>query len=121
MAIPEFDRPSRNIGTLIGVSRRGSRNAYEGGAHTKRTMTWRAPTIGANAGVLSNLTTLRDRSRQATRNNGYAKGAIEKKVSNIIGTGIKPLSQAADPEFRQALQALWLTWTDESDADGVLD
>jgi len=54
-------------------------------------------------------------------------------VSNIIGTGITPLSQAPkellvpDPRtgesvpFRKIIGELFLAWTDESDADGVLD
>lgn len=100
---------------------RAAAAVYEAGAKTRRTLKWRAPTVSPNAGILPNLATLRDRSRAATRNDGYAKGAIDKLVTNIIGTGIKPLSQAVDPEFRIALQALWLRWTDESDADGLLD
>jgi lambda family phage portal protein len=84
-------------------------------------MGWRAPTVSPNTAILYGLTTLRDRSRAATRNDGYAKGAIDRLVTNIIGTGIKPLSQADDAPFRKQAQALWLRWTDESDADGLLD
>lgn len=94
---------------------------YDGAAQTRRTLGWRAPTMSANQGVLANLTTLRDRSRAATRNDGYAKGIIDKLVTNLIGTGIKPLSKAATAEFRALTQALWLRWTDESDADGLMD
>ncbi len=94
---------------------------YESGSHTRRTVGWRAPTTSANQAILSNLTTLRDRSRAATRNDGYAKGVIDALVSNIIGTGIQPLSQAKDPAFREEIQALWLRWTDQSDADCQLD
>ena len=94
---------------------------FESAAHTRRTAGWRAPTSSPNAAILTNLRTLRDRSRAATRNDGYAKGVIDKLVTNIIGTGIKPLSQAADATFRRQVQALWLRWTDESDADGLLD
>ena len=94
---------------------------YEAGTFTRRTLNWRAPTTGANTSLLNNLQTLRDRSRLAIRNDGYAKGVIDKLVSNIVGTGIKPLSKATEAEFRAAVQDLWLRWTDESDADGVLD
>lgn len=94
---------------------------YEGGSHTRRTQGWRAPTVGPNTAVLANLATLRDRSRAACRNDGYAKSIIDKLVTNIIGTGIQPLSQAKDPELRKQIDALWLRWTDESDADGMLD
>lgn len=97
------------------------RNVYDAAAQTRRTVGWRAPTVSPNRAVLPYLTTLRDRSRTAVRNDGYAKGAIDYLVSNIIGTGIKPLSQAVDAEFRKAVQALWLRWTDQTDADGLLD
>jgi lambda family phage portal protein len=95
---------------------------YESGStNTRRTVGWRAPTSTANQGVLSNLSTLRARSRAATRNNKYAKAIIDRLVTNIIGTGIMPLSQAKDPEMRKAIQDLFLRWTDECDADGQLD
>jgi lambda family phage portal protein len=95
--------------------------AYESGAHTRRTLTWRAPTTSPNTAILYNLTTMRDRSRTATRNDGYAKGIIDTLVSEMIGTGIKPRSNAPDAMFREAVHAAWLEWTDESDADGLLD
>jgi lambda family phage portal protein len=96
-------------------------SVYEAGSSSRRTLGWRAPTVSPNIAVLQNLSTLRDRSRQAVRNDGYAKGVIDKLVTNIVGTGIKPLSKAVDADFRKAVQALWLRWTDESDADGLLD
>lgn len=96
-------------------------SVYEAAAQTRRTVGWRAPTVSPNRAVVPYLTTLRDRSRTAVRNDGYAKGAIEYLVSNVVGTGLKPLSQAVDPEIRKTLHALWLRWTDHSDADGVLD
>jgi lambda family phage portal protein len=96
-------------------------SVYEAGSVGRRTIGWRAPTTSANVAALSQLATLRDRSRLAVRNDGYAKGIIDKLVTNIVGTGIKPLSQAKDPEFRRAVQALWSLWSDYSDADGLLD
>jgi capsid protein len=51
--------------------------AYEAGSQSRRLSTWRAPASTANAGILANLSTLRDRSRQATRNDGYSKGVID--------------------------------------------
>ncbi len=96
-------------------------SVYEAASQTRRTLGWRAPTSSPNQGTLANLTTLRDRSRAAVRNDGYAKGVIDKLVTNIVGTGIKPLSKADDRTFRDKAQRLWLRWTDESDADGLLD
>ena len=94
---------------------------YEAGSHARRTAGWRAPTTSANEAILGNMRTLRDRSRAATRNDGTARGVIEKLVSSMIGTGIKPLSAAPDAAFKVALHALWLRWTKVADADGLLD
>lgn len=105
---------------LIGVKNQAGGTVYEGASQARRTAGWRAPTASANA-LLGNLATLRDRSRAATRNDGYAKGAVEKLVTNVIGTGVKPLSQAPDPAVREAIHRAWLQWTDECDADGQLD
>jgi lambda family phage portal protein len=44
-----------------------------------------------------------------------AAAAVERLVSNMIGTGIKP--QISD----KAINDLWLRWTDESDTSGMLD
>jgi lambda family phage portal protein len=94
---------------------------YESAAQTRRTRGWNAPTTSPNTALLYSITTLRDRSRSAVRNNGYGKGAIDHLVTNIIGTGIKPMSQATDPALRRQIQELFTRWTDESDADGLLD
>lgn len=114
-----------------GARSRSARNAttdtastqsiYEAGSHSRRTLAWRAPTTSPNHGLLGSLTTIRNRSREAVRNNGFAKGAIDKLVTNIVGTGLKPLSKALDPAFRDQVQILWNRWTDQSDADGLLD
>lgn len=93
---------------------------YEAGALTRRTLNWRAPTIGPNNATLGTLTTVRDRSRAAVRNDGNAKAIIDRLVTNMVGDGIKPFSLAPDPEFVKAVHRLWFRWTDESDADGIL-
>lgn len=93
---------------------------YEAGATSRRTVGWNAPTTSPNHGVLSNLTTLRDRSRAAMRNDGYAKGIADKLVSNLVGTGIRPLSRAKDPELRKQIRELWNKWVEYSSDDGAL-
>ena len=109
-------KPAKGI---VATSARAA--VYEAASATRRAYGWLAPTLGPNQSILDSLNVLRDRSRVATRNDGYAKGVIDKLVYNIVGTGLKPLSLAEDKEFRQKLQALWLLWTDYSDADGTLD
>lgn len=92
---------------------------FDAGSQGRRTVGWQAPTSSANQAILGSLTTLRDRSRAATRNDGYAKSVIDKLVTNIVGIGIQARSQAQDPDIRRAIDALWLRWTYESDADGL--
>ncbi len=93
---------------------------YEGAASSRRTLNWRAPTTYPNA-ILPDLRMLRDRSRGAVRNDGFAKGVIDDLVSNIIGTGMKPLCQVKNEAFRSAVESLWTLWTDDADADGQTD
>lgn len=112
---PEFDSTLPHGGMLVKNSA-----PYESASTSRRVARWHAPTVSPN-GALGSLSLLRDRSRAAVRKDGYAKSILEKWTSNIIGTGIKPLSKADDPEFRKASQAKFLQWTDQSDADGLLD
>lgn len=134
---PELSQRRAPVGIPPGamlVKNVGSGSLYESGSlATRRSVGWNAPTASANQGVLSNLTTLRDRSRATTRNDGYGKSVIDKLVTECIGTGIKPLSQAPmdvlakhpvsgkQVPLRHAIQALWTLWTDECDADGRCD
>ncbi len=61
------------------------------------------------------------RARWLVRNNGYAANAVESWAANAVGDGIKPISKLADADQKEALQRLWLAWTDEADAEGLTD
>jgi lambda family phage portal protein len=106
---------------LPAVRASSTTSVYEAASQTRRTLGWRAPTTTPNAAILYNLTTLRDRSRAAVRNDGFAKGIIDRLVSNIVGTGITLRSKADDPAFRKSADTLWLRWCDYADADGQFD
>ncbi|WP_422137684.1 phage portal protein [Endozoicomonas sp. ALC020] len=95
--------------------------AYTSAGQGRRSQSWIAPSTGPNNSLTVNLGTLINRSRAAIRNDPWAASGLEKLVANIVGTGIKPKSEARDDGFRKELQALFLDWTDESDADGQLD
>lgn len=93
---------------------------YESGAASgRRSVSWRPPSTTANDAILWNLTTIRNRSRSAIRNDGNAAAIVDTLVSNLIGTGIVPLSQAADPELAAQIQAAFEAWSTECDADGL--
>lgn len=94
---------------------------YEAAGQGRRARAWWAPQLGPNDALLSSIEVLRRRSRAGVRNDGYARTAIDRLVANIVGTGMTPESKAPDPAFRKEVHQLWLDWTDQSDADGVLD
>ena len=46
---------------------------------------------------------------------------MESFASNVVGDGIKPSSTITDAAKKEELQALWLAWTDDADAEGLTD
>lgn len=96
--------------------------AYESaGTNGSRTRGWQASGAGPKTAVADNLRTLRSRSRDAVRNDPWAKSAIAKLVSSAIGTGIRPYPAHPDEATRRSLLDLWDDWSTEADADGRMD
>lgn len=95
--------------------------SYEGAGEGRRSTGWDAPDDGINTINTPALRNLRGRSRAAVRNDPYAFNVIDKRVSNLIGTGITPRPNTEDDVLRKLLQLLWDDWVDESDADERTD
>lgn len=95
--------------------------SYDGAGTGRRSAAWKAPDSGPTSASLGGLRSLRNRSRAATRNDPYGFSAIDRLVSNTIGTGITPKPRHKDDTIRAALQELWDDWTEEADADGCTD
>lgn len=105
------------------------------GGTGRRSRAWRVGSFGPNTAINYALDELRRKSRDQTRKNPYAAVAVDRLVSNIIGTGISPKSAAqstagkagdeaaakADAAFRSAVSDLWLRWTDQADSVGAHD
>jgi lambda family phage portal protein len=96
-------------------------SAWDAAGSGKRLSYWQLENSAINSLLDMHLGALRSRSRDMVRKNPYASNIIEALVSNAVGTGIKPQSKAKNAEFRKAVQALWLRWTDEVDSHGVHD
>ncbi len=94
---------------------------YEAASNSRRTTGWAPATSDINTLVFRSADTLRSRSRDMVRRNPWATNALDAFVGNSIGTGIKPQSLHPDASLREAIQALWLRWTDEADATGLTD
>ncbi|MCC0808582.1 phage portal protein [Methylobacterium sp. W2] len=108
------------------------------GGTGRRSRAWRVGSYGPNAAIVYALDELRRKSRDQARKNPYAGAAVDRLVTNIIGTGIVPRSMAARPveglskpaakkrkaedaALRAQIQKLFLAWTDEADSIGAHD
>lgn len=74
-----------------------------------------------NALIAASGPEMNARARWLVRNNGYANNAIESWAANTVGNGIAPNSSIATPARKDAVQRLWLAWTDDADAEGMTD
>ncbi|WP_426177712.1 phage portal protein [Pseudomonas sp. TWRC1-2] len=95
--------------------------SYEGAGEGRRSASWEATDNGINSINTPALRNLRARSRAAVRNDPYAFNVIDKRVSNLIGTGITPRPTTDDAALRKLQQQLWDDWVDEADADELTD
>ncbi|MHB2169952.1 phage portal protein [Alsobacter sp. R-9] len=98
----------------LGLSSSGG-SPYKTTGWGPRSARWRPGKFGPNAALDYTADILRDQSRDLVRKNALAASAIDRIVSNVVGTGIKP--KITD----DAIASLWLRWTDEADAGGMLD
>jgi len=64
--------------------------AYIGASKTRRsTKEWKTSTGDADADIINDLATLRERSRDLARNAPIAAGAISTCLTNVVGSGLK--------------------------------
>ncbi len=100
-----IDRIFEYVAPDVALQRRRSRVAlamtggYVGGRKNRRSMSgWHVTNNDADGDILPDLETLRERSRDLIRNNPLASGAINTKVTNVVGTGLK-LQSWIDHQF----------------------
>ena len=113
---------SNILARLTGRSDKSARNEFDGGRQRRRLKSWQPTQNTVNVILSMSGNLLRARCRDSLRNNPHAVAASDSFVANLIGTGIKPSSLIEDqPDLREAIQNLWLEWTDQCDADGLGD
>lgn len=95
--------------------------SYEAASQGRRSKGWQAGSSGPASTGLGGLQTLRNRARAAGRNDPWACAAVDRLVSNTIGTGITPMPMVKDKATRAAINTLWNDWAIEADADERLD
>lgn len=93
---------------------------YDAAGTGRRMRGWMPPSSGPNKAI-EGLQKIRDRARDAVRNDWTGESASQKWSTNLIGIGIKPrLKRVTSKTRRQELTDLWDDWVDVADADGVM-
>lgn len=100
------------------------KTTFEAVRQARRLRSWKPTDQHINTLLQSGAAVLRNRSRQMTRDNGYAANACESFCANLIGTGIKPSviteeGSGIPEDLKKEIQWLWYDWVDEADADGT--
>lgn len=96
-------------------------NKYDAAGTGRRMAGWQAPSSGPNKAI-TGLQTIRNRSRDATRNDWSGESGIQKWTTNLIGIGIVPrFKRIASKPRKQAVIDLWNDFVAKSDADCVLN
>ena len=108
-----FEAFRQRIGSIIG--------GFDAAQAHRRLRGFRASRAHVNTLIAASGDTITARARWLVRNNGYAANAVESFASNVVGDGIKPSSTITDAAKKEELQALWLAWTDDADAEGLTD
>lgn len=94
---------------------------YDAAGSGRRMRGWQAPTTGPNVAV-QNIQKIRDRSRDAVRNDWAGESSSQKWTTNLIGVGIVPrFKRIKNKARKQAITDLWDDFVAQSDADSVLN
>lgn len=129
-----IDRVVGYFSPVKGVQRHKARVAmalsgsYKGAARNRKaTQTWGTGGGDADADILMDLPTLRERSRDLVRNNPLATGAINTKVGNVVGTGLRlqsqvnagflGLSEDEAGEWQRTVEREFCLWAESKDCD----
>lgn len=103
---------------------------YTGGRRDRRSMqTWSTRGASADADIIPDLPTLRQRSRDLVRNIPLATAAIGRAATNVIGSGlvVQPnidherlgLDDAAKEAWEREAEAVFKLWAESEDADAT--
>lgn len=129
-----IDRAVSYLSPVRGAKRMKARTfmalteSYLGASKKRRSMSeWKTSTGDADTDILPDLATLRERSRDLIRNNPLATGAVNTKVTSIVGTGlvlksqidrdILGMSEDEADAWEKRTEAEWRLLTESTDID----
>jgi len=84
-----------------------------------RLANWAAPSTAFASTIPAPM--VRERARDAYRNNPWARRAVDALAVGAIGAGIKPQARLTDADLKRRVQREWLLWTDAADFAGRYD
>lgn len=94
---------------------------YDAAGQGRRLAGWNPPASGPNRS-LEGLQRIRNRARDASRNDWSGESAIQKWTTSLVGIGITPrFKRIKDKVRKQELVDLWNDFAAKSDADCVLN
>lgn len=107
----------------LGFSRHHAASVKRGRAN------WSPGSGSADDDILDEVGSLRDRSRDLNRNDGFASGITLTMETNVVGTGLKPQSrldaeavgftEARAKAFRKSAERAWRRWADSPCCDST--
>lgn len=117
MAVTMLASFRRRIGAFIA----GFPGGFEAGQGNRRLKSFQPSRAHLNTLIAAAGADITARARYLVRNNGYAANAIESWAGNVVGPGIKPSSLIDEAALKARVQRLWLSWSDDADAEGGTD
>jgi len=106
-------------------------SSYRGAEKNRLRGDWKALNGSADADLLGDLPTLRQRSRDLNRNDAHASAITGTVVANVVGTGLRPQSRPdADALalrlddvtlFARAAERAWRRWCPTADSQNRMD
>jgi len=120
--------PSWGLRRLKGRAMAAVAGGYLAGRVDRRSMSkWKTSTGSADADILPDLPTMRERSRDLVRNSPIAAGAVSGVVNSVVGTGLAMqsnldrevlgLSEDQAAETQKQIEREFRLWADSADCD----
>ena len=92
---------------------------YEGAGRGRRFSDSNRVGVSHNTEIVMDLPLLKERSKNLTQNNPYAKNAIRKIGNRIVGTGIvgTPISKSKNKVHEKQAKNTWKEWAESTECD----
>jgi lambda family phage portal protein len=100
--------------------------SHRGASRDRLRAGWLTTHQSADDDILDDLPTLRERSRELVRNDGNARGVLNRLTDNVVGSGFHPqvrvdrqtlgITESEATEWQEACERAWFRWTKFADA-----